>query len=114
MTARANLGPEWRNEFAGVMGTLRGWSQDLGLCFPRKGVDIKVQLSTSLLRQVALPWLNVNQPRGLDAKANDVHLSAPYTAPLRHTTGNGSEPAGERQRGLGGASVRTGGSGAPQ
>ena len=26
MTARANLGPEWRNEFAGVTGTLGGMS----------------------------------------------------------------------------------------
>lgn len=82
MTARANLGPEWRNEFAGVTGTLRGWSQDLGLCSPRKSVDIKVQLSTSLLGQVALPWLNGNQPQGLDAKAHDVHLSAPHMALL--------------------------------
>lgn len=51
----------------------------------------QVQLSTSLLKQVALPWLNVYWPQGLEAKAQNVHPGSPCPALLCHTIDNGSE-----------------------
>lgn len=60
----------------------------------------KVQLTTSLLKHVALPQLEVYQPQGLEAKAQDAHCSARLSlhSLCYHTPWGMAESRWRRQR----------------
>ena len=68
MEARATLVLGWRSECADVIGSFRGRAQTF-VSVPLDRIWMwQVQLTTLVLKQVAL-WPTVSQPQHLEAKA---------------------------------------------